>query len=363
MFFKHFVSLRRPTHTHTRTSSIKIDKYDKWYLWYHRSQVSRLKPFVRSSRSRINHAACKDMRLPERYQHRGQSSVDPSNTNHTNGLRFKRIDIRNFVNERQQIFGGRQQQRAPNGHQIPFKGCSNFTNGQAAFVNGHVPLNNHQGCAGNETTINGHPTTVNEHHPSANNAARGPSANGYRNIMTGCRNGLFINKMVIGDDLIKPSRISNGVKSNVKSAVQAKGNDNSRKHARQAVANGDNNKRRNDRLVNCQNAINGRLGARKEMEKETFGIPTDLRQILKPTVQKRQEIFKVDYDPEDMNGPYNFRQLLRPAEYLPTESLRKRKGGLACNGAPPSKDELPKKHVKRRAPLAPNQNKLVNGKK
>ncbi|XP_061940361.1 myosin-IIIb isoform X4 [Apis cerana] len=315
--------------------------------------------------SRINHAAGKDMRFPERYQHRGQqSSVDPSNTNHTNGLRFKRIDIRNFVNERQQAYGGRQQLRPANGHQIPFKGGSNFTNGQAAFVNGHVPLNNHHGSAnGHETTINGHPTTVNEH-PSANNAAKGPPTNGYRNIITGCQNGLFINKMVVGDDLIKPSKISNGLKSNgcVK-AIQAKGNDNSKKH-RQVAVNGDNNKRRSDRLINCQNAINGRLGGRKEVEKETgFGIPNDLRQILKPTVQKRQEIFKVDYDPEDINGPYNFRQLLRPAEYLPTESLRKRKGGLACNGVPPSKDELPKKHVKRRAPLAPNQNKIVNGKK
>lgn len=305
------------------------------------------------------------MRFPERYQHRGQqSSVDPSNTNHTNGLRFKRIDIRNFVNERQQAYGGRQQLRPANGHQVPFKGGSNFTNGQAAFVNGHVPLNNHHGSAnGHETTINGHPTTVNEH-PSANNAAKGPPTNGYRNIITGCQNGLFINKMVVGDDLIKPSKISNGLKSNgcVK-AIQVKGNDNSKKH-RQVAVNGDNNKRRSDRLINCQNAINGRLGGRKEVEKETgFGIPNDLRQILKPTVQKRQEIFKVDYDPEDINGPYNFRQLLRPAEYLPTESLRKRKGGLACNGVPPSKDELPKKHVKRRAPLAPNQNKIVNGKK
>ena len=158
------------------------------------------------------------MRFPERYQHRGQqSTVDPSNTNHTNGLRFKRIDIRNFVNERQQwqAYNGRQQpqqqqqqqQRAANGHQIPSKGGPNFTNGQAAFVNGHVPLNNHHGSAmnGHEATINGHPTTVNEH-PSANNAAKGPPTNGYRNIITGCQNGLFINKMVVGDDLIKPSR-------------------------------------------------------------------------------------------------------------------------------------------------------------
>jgi len=30
----------------------------------------------------------------------------------------------------------------------------------------------------------------------------------------------------------------------------------------------------------------------------------------------------------DFNGPYNFRQLLRPTQHLPTESLRKRKGVL-----------------------------------
>lgn len=31
----------------------------------------------------------------------------------------------------------------------------------------------------------------------------------------------------------------------------------------------------------------------------------------------------------DISGPYDFRQLLRPAKHLPTESLRKRKGAVS----------------------------------
>lgn len=104
----------------------------------------------------------------------------------------------------------------------------------------------------------------------------------------------------------------------------------------------------------------------KQLQKEdTYNIAANLRQLLRPTViEKRQEISKVEYDAEDINGPYNFRQLLRPTGYLPTESLRKRKGGgLVSNRVPLPKDKVPEKHVKRRAPLAPAQNKLVNGKK
>ncbi|XP_014476501.1 PREDICTED: myosin-IIIb-like isoform X2 [Dinoponera quadriceps] len=103
---------------------------------------------------------------------------------------------------------------------------------------------------------------------------------------------------------------------------------------------------------------------RQTQKEDTFNIAANLRQLLRPTViEKRQEISKVEYDAEDINGPYNFRQLLRPTEYLPTESLRKRKGGLVSSRLLFSKDKVPEKHVKRRAPLAPTQNKLVNGKK
>lgn len=109
---------------------------------------------------------------------------------------------------------------------------------------------------------------------------------------------------------------------------------------------------------------NGKSTDQEQLQKDNFHIAANLRQLLRPTViEKRQESAKVEYDAEDINGPYNFRQLLRPTEYLPTESLRKRKGGLVSNGVPLPKDKVPEKHVKRRAPLAPTQNRLVNGKK
>ncbi|XP_043501353.1 uncharacterized protein LOC122523573 [Polistes fuscatus] len=129
--------------------------------------------------------------------------------------------------------------------------------------------------------------------------------------------------------------------------------------------NNNNNQAKNgglDRFVVNQNAMNGKILLRKDLWKNGFGVPVDVRHLLRPTVvEKRQENRRVEYDAEDINGPYNFRQLLRPAEYLPTESLRKRKGGgMACNNvAAISKDKLPEKHVKRKAPLAPDQNKIV----
>lgn len=165
--------------------------------------------------------------------------------------------------------------------------------------------------------------------------------------------------------MTKPSRPSNGVRNNLHERAKEMQPRNANKNLEKHGKNGVDNKNGIDKLVSCQNAINGRLGVgKKDLGKDRYGIPVELKQILRPAaVQKRQEIFKVNYDPEDINGPYNFRQLLRPAEYLPTESLRKRKGSLACNGVTPSKDKVPEKHVKRRAPLAPNQNKFVNANK
>ncbi|XP_032682960.1 myosin-IIIb-like isoform X2 [Odontomachus brunneus] len=117
--------------------------------------------------------------------------------------------------------------------------------------------------------------------------------------------------------------------------------------------------------INRLSDANDKPAEHKQLQKEdTFNIAANLRQLLRPTViEKRQEISKVEYDAEDINGPYNFRQLLRPTGYLPTESLRKRKGELVSNRVPLPKDKVPEKHVKRRAPLAPTQNKMVNGKK
>ncbi|XP_015438922.1 PREDICTED: myosin-IIIb-like [Dufourea novaeangliae] len=325
--------------------------------------------------TRINHAANSNMWSREDKQHK-QPGVNSSNINDSNGLRSRFIDKHNNMNEHQQRYNGHQRningssvnrrQNAGNGH------CS-FLNGHPNFVNGHVnnrqtPLNSH------EPTINGHSNSVNEHPPVNGQVVKAngypPYNNRYRNIINGCQDGLFINKMVASQfesqqvESKRQPRLNNGFKNNPNDGA---------KGVEATKQNGDLGKSRltevdgkngiNRKFID-KNAINGRLVVRKEVGNDTFGIPADLRQLLRPTVvQKRQEIIKVDYDPEDLNGPYNFRQLLRPAEYLPTESLRKRKGGQASNGVPVLKDKVPEKHVKRRAPLAPNQNKLVNVKK
>ncbi|PNF16208.1 hypothetical protein B7P43_G17806 [Cryptotermes secundus] len=68
-----------------------------------------------------------------------------------------------------------------------------------------------------------------------------------------------------------------------------------------------------------------------------FSPASDLRRLLRstnqsPEIPTREHSVKNsrgdDQAETDFNGPYNFRQLLRPTEHLPTESLRKRKGIL-----------------------------------
>lgn len=302
---------------------------------------------------------------------RKQPGVNSSNINNPHGLRSKFIDRRNEINERQQPVNGHT--RIGNGspakaHQNGVNGYSSYANGHQNFVNRH-----HSSANGHETSINGHSNSVNQHPPLNGHVSKAnvhPSyMNGYRNIINGCQNGLFINKMVANQfDSPKqePKRqpvLSNGFRNNLNDSkcvgVPKQNSDLEKKRPVEP----DGKNVMNRRFID-HDAVNGRLGAKKDLGKDTFGIPVDLRQLLRPTVvQKRPEVVKVDYDPEDLNGPYNFRQLLRPAEYLPTESLRKRKGGQASNGVPVSKDKVPEKHVKRRAPLAPNQDKLVNAKK
>lgn len=121
--------------------------------------------------------------------------------------------------------------------------------------------------------------------------------------------------------------------------------------------------------INCKNNIsqfanaNGESVEKKHLPNDMeFHIAANLRQLLRPTVIEKQlhSIKKIEYDAENVNGPYNFRHLLRPTGYLPTESLRKRKGELVSNGVPLPKDKIPEKHIKRKAPLPPNQHKLPN---
>lgn len=133
------------------------------------------------------------------------------------------------------------------------------------------------------------------------------------------------------------------------------------------------NRNQNQRLSNGaeRSSMNG-LIARSNKEKSSVNLPTlgndkylskessnGVRYSLRPqvegiTVAQPVEKLKIDYSNEDMNGPYNFRKFLRPAEYLPTESLRKRKGGLsALNGISITKQTQAENNFKRRAPLAP----------
>lgn len=119
------------------------------------------------------------------------------------------------------------------------------------------------------------------------------------------------------------------------------------------------------RPIIARNLVNSRPAVPVKSISDTIGITPDLRKLLRPTKiieDKRKSNVVQQQQNDDINGPYNFRKLLRPAEYLPTESLRKRKGGVACNGPPIAKDRASGKHVKRRAPLAPNaSNKIVAG--
>ncbi|XP_076234683.1 myosin-IIIb isoform X2 [Calliopsis andreniformis] len=337
--------------------------------------------------TRTNHVLNNKLWSPEGYAQRKQPGVDSSNINDPNGLRSRYANRHDAINEHRQPVNSHQRVLSGcpvNGHRNNMKlnGHSNGINGRPTFINGHVLSNNRQNPAnGHDAPINSHSNHVKEHVSVNGHVAKfnGQAAysNGYRNILDGCQNGLYINKMVANgwvsqkDDSIAASNgLKNTSSDRMKGIAAMKENGNSEK-SRQTVVDSKNGVNRSvagqngvNRPVVGQNAVNDRLGVKKELSKDAFGIPADLRQLLRPTVvQKRPEIIKVDYDPEDINGPYNFRQLLRPAEYLPTESLRKRKGGLACNGVQAAKDKVPEKHVKRRAPLAPSQNKLVNVKK
>jgi hypothetical protein len=64
-----------------------------------------------------------------------------------------------------------------------------------------------------------------------------------------------------------------------------------------------------------------------------FILASELRHLLRSNTHSPETPIKDsgedDQTDADLNGPYNFRQLLRPTEHLPTESLRKRKGILA----------------------------------
>jgi hypothetical protein len=118
----------------------------------------------------------------------------------------------------------------------------------------------------------------------------------------------------------------------------------------------------------ARNLVNSKPNITIKSINETIEITPDVRKCLRPTINKinedKKRALQQQHDVEDIHGPYNFRKLLRPAEYLPTESLRKRKGRLSSNGIMISKDKIPVKYIKRRAPLIPNiNNKIVINRK
>ncbi|XP_019889251.2 myosin-IIIb isoform X2 [Ooceraea biroi] len=279
-------------------------------IWHkalrHPSDVRENESSKRNVSTRIN-----DLHINNVHQHSdGQRATGTPHLHDPAGLRFVLDDRYNAINEQQNGLNGRN------------------------YVNGHNSVNN-------------------KHHISIN---------GCNNQQIPCKtnNGIARNQMTTTKT--EKSELINGLANNNRPEKTS-----DRSSPRQNVQpmrnhrNHVNHKNGINRLTNGERSVDQQL-LRKE---DTINNAANLRQLLRPTVMERRQEreAKVEYDAEDINGPYNFRQLLRPTEYLPTESLRKRKGGLVSNGVPLPKDKVPEKHVKRRAPLAPSQNKLANGKK
>ncbi|XP_011865309.1 PREDICTED: myosin-IIIb-like isoform X1 [Vollenhovia emeryi] len=206
-------------------------------------------------------------------------------------------------------------------------------------------VNERQNGFNGQSLVNGHHNSVNEHHTSINNH------------QTPCKinNGVARSEIKILNT--EPSQLNNGLVNNDSEKTSDRSNHKQNGYPK-------NHQNNVDHKNGINRLANGKATNQGQHQNDTFNISTNLRHLLRPTViEKRQENAKAEYDTEDINGPYNFRQLLRPTEYLPTESLRKRKGGIVSNGVPLPKDKVPEKHVKRRAPLAPTQNKSGNAKK
>lgn len=211
-------------------------------------------------------------------------------------------------------------------------------------------VNEQQNALNGQNLVNSHHNFVNERHTPINGCNN--------NYQHPCKinNGNVVTSQI---KIMNTEQLTNGLSSQNKSEKPSDRSDHKRNGY--PMKNHQNNV---DRKNGINRLANGKSTDQEQLQKDNFNTAANLRQLLRPTVvEKRQESSKVEYDAEDINGPYNFRQLLRPTGYLPTESLRKRKGGLVSNGVPLPKDKVPEKHVKRRAPLAPTQNRLVNGKK
>ncbi|KAG7210389.1 hypothetical protein KM043_011922 [Ampulex compressa] len=268
--------------------------------------------------------------------------------------------------------------QSANGHLAVIRERLNTSNGYSSQVNHHSAIGGHvpsakehafsiNGYTNNvHSVFNGHGAPVKEHPIAANgysshvthhSAINGHASskdqpiipNGRSNSPHGCSNSSILGRL--GHDVQRNGSVVAKIvdsRNGPRRIIESNYRQNGKSHRL-----GVDHKNGINRLAGGQN---GKLTLRKDLGKDTFGIPANLRQLLKPTmIQKKQDGLKAEYDSEDIDGPYNFRQLLRPAEYLPTESLRKRKVGLMRNGVSVPKEKLPEKHVKRRAPLAPSK--------
>ncbi|PSN47190.1 hypothetical protein C0J52_07874 [Blattella germanica] len=84
-----------------------------------------------------------------------------------------------------------------------------------------------------------------------------------------------------------------------------------------------------------------------------FSPASDLRRLLRSTSESPEGTNKVmvaDQGESDLNGPYNFRQLLRPTAHPPTESLRKRKG-VVVGGVDGGRQNIMNKNAKPPSPV------------
>lgn len=247
------------------------------------------------------------------------------------------------------------------------KNLQSHTNGQCATGSPHIhdppglrltlddrcnTVNERQNVFNGQNLVNGHHNSVNEYHTSMNDTSI--------NNQTSCKINNGVAKSQIKILNTEQFEVNNGLINKKSEKTSDRSNHKQNGYSMKSHQNNVDHKNGINRLANGKATNQGQL----TIQNDTFNIPTNLRQLLRPTViEKRQERAKTEYDTEDINGPYNFRQLLRPTEYLPTESLRKRKGGIVSNEVPLPKDKILEKHVKRRAPLAPTQNKLGNAKK
>ncbi|GLH16633.1 Myosin-VIIa [Gryllus bimaculatus] len=129
----------------------------------------------------------------------------------------------------------------------------------------------------------------------------------------------------------------NALQSNLNNNKQRPSNQQMKGHQKDYITDRNRNERNDAAMAwklrgaqQSNNNNNGNNNNHKGNHGNGFAGATDLRLLLRQSSQSPPDSPIPKQAPtagdSDLNGPYNFRQLLRPTEHLPTESLRKRKG-------------------------------------